>query len=165
MPHHAPWLLALSLLSGNALAGAAPSGDGDYRKSLAWEYRPLVMVDGADARSSDWEARLEANRCALAERRIHWLVIRPDGSVWRRFLGEEGADFETTRLDEPAQTQVQRLAAWEPGAESRLLLFGLDGQRKYAGQPQSLETIWSLIDRMPMRRAELARDPDDCEPR
>lgn len=47
-------------------------------------------------------------------------------------------------------------------ATTRLVLFGLDGQEKYHGRPAALQTIWSLIDRMPMRRAELAREPDNC---
>ena len=164
MTRHASWLLALTLLSGNSPADA-PAGDGEYWQSLAWQYRPLVMVAGADSRASDWESRLSANRCALTERRIHWLVIRPDGSVWRRFAGEESADFEDTRLDESAGAQLRRRAGWEPDAASRLLLFGLDGQRKYAGQPESLDTIWALIDRMPMRRAELEHEPDRCQSR
>lgn len=163
----APLFLAMSLLSGSASA-AAPTEGPNYWEGLAWQHRPLLLVVGtgrrADAQADQWEARLLANRCALGERRIHWLEVREDG-VWRRFAGEQGSTFETTRLEEAAAESVRRRVKREADGSVRLMLFGLDGQRKYVGHPQSLEPIWSLIDRMPMRRAELERDPDRCEPR
>lgn len=145
-----------------AMAVAKPSLASDYWQALQWEYRPLVSLKSAEDDATDWAARLQADRCALADRRIHWLEIRPDGSVWRRFAGEQGSQFESTRLPPSSATTVRRKADWEEGTTGRLLLFGLDGRRKYAGQPPSLDEIWALIDRMPMRRAELQRDPDDC---
>lgn len=147
-----------------AVVATAPASAEDYWQALAWQQRPLVMIAGGDDRAAAWEGRLLASRCALAERRIHWLEVRRDG-VWRRFAGDEAAAFESTRLGEGAAASVlQRVAGLNDGA-SRLVLFGLDGQRKYVGQPESLEPIWALIDRMPMRRAELERDPDRCKPR
>lgn len=132
-----------------------------YWSKLEWQVRPLVLVDGGPE-AADWTKRLLADRCALAERRIHWLVIDRDGAVWRRFDGGEAAEFESTRLDEVGATIVRERSDWSSGDDTRLLLFGLDGRRKYSGRPDSLETIWALIDRMPMRRNELAREPDDC---
>jgi len=160
-------VLAMTLFSGTGSAADSAPG-AEYWQALEWQHRPLLMVVGSGERETqrvrDWEDRLLANRCALAERRIHWLEIREDG-VWRRFAGDHSAGFESTRLGQRAAESVrQRVAGLGDGA-SRLALFGLDGQRKYLGQPESLEPIWSLIDGMPMRRAELARDPDDCEPR
>ena len=147
-----------------AAVASASASAGGYWQALEWQQRPLVMVVGGDDRASAWEERLLASRCALAERRIHWLEVRDDG-VWRRFAGGETAEFESTRLAQDAAASVrERVAGLNDGA-SRLLLFGLDGQRKYVGQPESLEPIWALIDRMPMRRAELERDPDRCKPR
>ncbi|MFP4640466.1 MAG: DUF4174 domain-containing protein, partial [Guyparkeria sp.] len=93
---------------------------------------------------------------------IHWLEVREDGTVVRRFDGSDTAGFETTRLDEQAAATVRERVGWSSGDEPRLVLFGLDGQEKYRGRPDSLDTIWLLIDRMPMRRAEIAENPDDC---
>lgn len=132
-----------------------------YWDKLEWQVRPLVLVEGGSS-TTNWADRLLNDRCALAERRIHWLVIDEDGAVWRRFDGGDAADFELTRLDERAATSVRDRVGWSGGDDTRLLLFGLDGQRKYSGRPDALETIWALIDRMPMRRNELAREPDDC---
>ena len=160
-------LLAMTLFSANSAAGQSAEGAG-YWEALEWQHRPLLMVIGstnrAEAQGREWEDRLLANRCALAERRIHWIEVRHEG-VWRRFSGDEGAQFERTRLDAAAEAFVRTRVQRKPDGSARLLLFGLDGQRKYVGQPQSLEPIWSLIDRMPMRRAELKREPDRCEPR
>ncbi|MCL7751623.1 DUF4174 domain-containing protein [Guyparkeria hydrothermalis] len=145
-----------------ALSVVAPSAwAGDYWEELAWQVRPLVLVDG-DGSADDWAERLLAARCAMAERRIHWLTIGADGRVWRRFGGTDEAQVERTRLDESAAGDVRDQVGWSAGDKTALVLFGLDGQEKYRGRPDSLETIWSLIDRMPMRRAEMAREPDDC---
>ncbi len=129
-----------------------------YWDTLEWQLRPLVLVKGGPE-ADVWTERLLADRCALAERRIHWLVIEEDGAVWRRF---DGNDYESTRLGRRSASMVRERVGWTSGDDTRLLLFGLDGQRKYRGRPDSLDTIWSLIDRMPMRRTEMARDPDDC---
>ena len=124
---------------------------GSYWDTLKWQARPLVLVEG-DSSTANWADRLLNDRCALAERRIHWLVIEEDGAVWRRFDGGE-----------TAASSVRDRVGWSRGDDTRLMLFGLDGQRKYSGRPDGLETIWALIDRMPMRRNELAREPDDCD--
>ncbi|MFW6322791.1 MAG: DUF4174 domain-containing protein [Guyparkeria sp.] len=148
-----------------ATVGLTPSAAwaGNYWDDLAWQVRPLVLVGGeADANAATWAERLEADRCALLERRIHWLDIREDGTVVRRFDGSDTAGFEATRLDVQAAATVRERVGWSPGDEARLVLFGLDGQEKYRGRPDSLDTIWSLIDRMPMRRDEVVREPDDC---
>ncbi len=157
-----PRLLLWAPLIAVAMTVAKPSLASDYWQALQWEHRPLVSVIGAGDDGANWAADLQANRCALVERRIHWLEIHPDGSVWRRFAGEPGSRFESTRLPSSAADTVRGKAEWEQDVTSRLLLFGLDGRRKYAGQPASLDQIWALIDRMPMRREELRRDPDDC---
>ncbi|MFN2381748.1 MAG: DUF4174 domain-containing protein [Guyparkeria sp.] len=145
------------------------AGAETYWDKLEWQVRPLVLVEGgthsdreADHDADHWVKRLEADRCALAERRIHWLVIDADGAVWRRFDGSDGSEFEATQLDRAAADVVRDRLGWSRGDPSRLVLFGLDGQEKYRGRPDALQTIWSLIDRMPMRRTELAREPDDC---
>jgi hypothetical protein len=168
MPIPAPLFLAVALVAGNAPAAAEPGASPGYWQALEWQQRPLLMVVGNSNRAArqakQWEARLLASRCALAERRIHWLEVRPSG-VWRRFAGDEEAQFERSRLGEAAETVVRQRVLRKPDGAARLLLFGLDGERKYVGQPSSLEPIWSLIDRMPMRRAELEREPDRCEPR
>ncbi|KTG16132.1 MULTISPECIES: DUF4174 domain-containing protein [unclassified Guyparkeria] len=168
MPVPAPLFLAVALFSGNAPANAEPAGNPGYWQALEWQHRPLLMVIGtgnrAAARGRQWEDRLLASRCALAERRIHWLEVRP-GGVWRRFAGDEEAQFERTRLTDAAEAVVRQRVRRKPDGSARLLLFGLDGERKYVGQPSSLEPILALIDRMPMRRAELEREPDDCPPR
>ena len=154
---------ALTCLAATAALTPLSASAEAYWDELAWQVRPLVLVkEEADAEAEGWTERLLAERCALAERRIHWLVIDGNGAVWRRFDGNEASNFETTRLEEAAAAVVRRRVGWSEGDETRLMLFGLDGQEKYVGRPEALDTIWSLIDRMPMRRAELARDPDDC---
>ena len=167
MPFPAPLFLAMTLMSGGAPLAAEREEDG-YWQAMAWQQRPLLMVIGDGNRAArqarDWEKRLLSSRCTLAERRIHWLEVRESG-VWRRFAGDEGATFERTRLAKAAAERVRQRVLRKPDGSARLLLFGLDGQRKYVGHPRSLDTIWSLIDRMPMRRAERERDPDDCRPR
>ncbi|MFP4463228.1 MAG: DUF4174 domain-containing protein [Guyparkeria sp.] len=132
-----------------------------YWDTLEWQVRPLVLVEGGPE-ADDWTGRLLGDRCALVERRIHWLVIEENGTVQRRFDGGETAEFESTTLDEEAASNVRERVGWSSGDGTRLQLFGLDGQEKYRGQPDGLDTIWSLIDGMPMRRAEMGREPDDC---
>jgi len=168
MPRFADLLFAMVLLNAGVPASAAEGAEGGYWSTLEWQHRPLLMVIGtgkrAEKQAREWEARLLASRCALAERRIQWLVVR-NGGVWRRFAGDDAARFEHTRLDEAAARSVRRQVLRRSDGSARLLLFGFDGERKYIGQPRSLDTIWSLIDRMPMRRAELERRPDRCQPR
>ena len=156
--------LLAAMLSGSVATASVSANGGDYWQALQWQQRPLVLVDGGDGRAAAWRERLRADRCALDERRIHWLVVRPDGSVWRRIDGGRSAGFERSRLDPVTAADVQRRVDWQPGADSRLWLFGLDGREKYAGRPETLDVIWSRIDAMPMRRAEMAREPDDCAP-
>ncbi|MFW6020911.1 MAG: DUF4174 domain-containing protein [Guyparkeria sp.] len=161
MPRIRRTLPLLATLAG-ALSGVVSSAwAGEYWEALAWEVRPLVLVDG-DGSVETWVDRLLTSRCAMAERRIHWLVIDADGDVWRRFDGSDTAGFEATRLDVQAAATVRERVGWSDGDETRLVLFGLDGREKYRGRPDSLDTIWSLIDRMPMRRDEVAHEPDDC---
>lgn len=154
-------VFALGYLAATAALTPSTAWAETYWDDLTWQQRPLVLVQGGTD-ADVWAGRLRADRCALVERRIHWLVIDEDGAVSRPFGGAESTSFESRPLDAPAATTVRERVGWSRGDETRLLLFGLDGQRKYAGVPESLDTIWSLIDRMPMRRAELAREPDEC---
>jgi len=160
MPRFDRLIATVILLSGTGPAVSAAQDT--YWQPLEWQQRPLVLVDGQDERATEWENRLLADRCALNERRIHWLVVRADGSVWRRFDGGRAGDFERSRLDPAAAADVKRRVDLQPEAASRLWLYGLDGREKFAGRPETLAVIWSRIDVMPMRRAEMARDPDDC---
>lgn len=167
MPVPPALFLALALLTGSAPAAAGPDDGQGYWQALAWQHRPLLMVVGNTHRAAEqarrWEASLLASRCALAERRIHWLELREDG-VWRRFAGDQASSFEKTRLQASAAENVRQRVLRTPDGSARLLLFGLDGERKYVGHPRSLDTIWDVVDRMPMRRAELEREPDQCQP-
>lgn len=54
-----------------------------YWDRLEWQVRPLVLVAGGPS-ADNWIERLRGERCALAERRIHWLVIEEDGTVDRK---------------------------------------------------------------------------------
>lgn len=146
-----------------ALGVVVPSGGApDYWEKLAWQVRLLVLVDGA---ADDRAERLLAARCAMDERRIYWLTIGADGQVWRRFGGTDEAGVERTRPEASAAGDVRDPVGWSVGDKPSLVPCGRDGQEKHRGRPDSLETIWSLIDRMPMRRAEVACEPANCADR
>lgn len=141
-------LLAAGAALGPAQAAAAELGD------YLWERRPLLVFapTDSDARLVETMRRIEATRCDFADRDM--------------VLGKIVADGTSTLDGQAVDTaQAQRLAAeFGIGADSfSVVLIGKDGGEKLrVNDVPDLQTIYAVIDGMPMRGREMSGDPGRC---
>ncbi len=151
------WLNTFLVLTGSLwMMSPAHSNDGaELLSKLRWEARVLLVFspERADPRASAFDDALSRNACAVSERDIVTGLIVP---------GDE------SRIGDAAiSAQVARDLGMELGvgsSEFQILLIGKDGgvKARYADVP-SLDTVFALIDGMPMRRREAAMQETGCE--
>lgn len=127
--------LALGLALASGLPFAEPAA-ADRLDGLRWQARPVVVFapSAADPRLADQAARFAAERSGLGERHMVVLTVTDAADPLRRRLGVTGEGF-------------------------RVLLVGKDGH--VAGRwsaPVDPDTLFALIDKMPMRRDEMRRE-------
>ncbi|WP_158279767.1 DUF4174 domain-containing protein [Coraliomargarita sinensis] len=115
-------------------------------ESFRWEYRliliytPTEEIDGA-------LAKLKAAEPEIKERHILWFV----------FSERESRTNNSDPIEEDFRTEVLR-HYFEDGETTQLRLIGKDGGIKEKADKLILERIFSLIDAMPMRQAEMKRN-------
>lgn len=118
-----------------------------------------VMAQAQDFRSHQWNNRLilvcsDSFEDRRAEKQLEILFSVPEELSERKIviyqlthLGyRKGANGRMVRFENPKEL---------PGP-FKVELIGLDGRSKFSSDKvESIETFYSLIDQMPMRRAEL----------
>ena len=131
-------------------ARAAAAELSDY----LWQSRPLLVFapTGNDPRLVETMRRIEASRCDFADRDM--------------VLGRIVADGTSTLDGNVVDTdQAQRLrSAFGIGATGfSVVLIGKDGGEKLrVNAVPELQTIYAVIDGMPMRGSEMSADPGRC---
>lgn len=130
---------------------AEPNPIDKYR----WDNRLLIVV--ADAVESDKvlaiSRAITAAECEIADRDMLVSWIYPDGS------GRIGPE----QLSPGSVKSLRNFLRLDSGAGFLMALVGKDGgiKARYDELP-SLDAVFGLIDGMPMRRAEMRSDPEDC---
>ncbi|MGV0990961.1 MAG: DUF4174 domain-containing protein [Mycobacterium sp.] len=131
-------------------ARAAAAELGDY----LWQRRPLLVFapTDSDPRLVETMRRIEASRCDFVDREM--------------VLGRIVADGTSTLDGNVVDTkQAQRLrSAFGIGATSfSVVLIGKDGGEKLrVNDVPDLQTIYAVIDGMPMRGSEMSANPGRC---
>jgi hypothetical protein len=125
---------------GSAVAGAADLGD------YLWRSRPLLLFAPIpdDPRLTETLSRIRSSRCAFADRdMVTGLVVA---------RGDSTLDGQPVGPDEAQRLRTQ--FAVDPDAFAAILI-GKDGGEKWrADDVPDLQTIYAVIDGMPMRGRE-----------
>ena len=141
-------LLATSAALAPARAVAAELSD--YR----WEHRPLLVFapSESDPRLIETVRRIEATRCDFMDRDM----------VLGRIVAEGPSTLDGHVVDTNQAQQL--LSEFGIGANSfSVVLIGKDGGEKLrVNAVPDLQSIYAVIDGMPMRGREMRADPDRC---
>lgn len=141
-------VLVTSSVLGSASAMAAELGD--YR----WESRPLLLFAPSDndPRLAETLSRIDATRCDFDGRDMVIGVVVAEGTTT--------LDGQLIGAAESRQLVDQYAIADDAFT---VLLIGKDGGEKLRinGVPD-LQTIYGVIDGMPMRSREMGADPNRC---
>lgn len=120
----------------------------------AWRSRPLLVFAPSedDMRLQRTLGQLRLRRCELDDRDMVIGVLLSGGQS--RLGAERLSHQEAARIRSHRGIRDDQFAA---------VLIGKDGGEKYrTHEIPDLAQIFSFIDGMPMRRAEISRDPVDC---
>ena len=123
-----------------------PAGLDDLR----WKYR-VILVSALEPYRSSALANLDEFAAQIEERDIAWFVLGDD-ELHTNLKGELAGMLREQILDRyftPVPT------------ETAVLLIGKDGTIKSRSSDLDLEATFGLIDRMPMRQAEMQRKSSD----
>ena len=141
-------VVVTSAVLGSATAMAAELGD------YVWKQRPLLVFapDDRDPRLAEMRSRIDSSRCDFVDRDMMLGVVVTEGT--------STLDGQAIEADES-----QQLAArYGVGANAfTVLLIGKDGGEKLRVQGVAdLQSIYDLIDGMPMRSGEMNGDRRQC---
>ena len=147
------WTLLLAALVASAGLGsgtAVAAELGDYR----WERRPLLLFapTNSDPRLVETLSRIDADRCDVLDRDMVVGVV----------VGEGTSTLDGQVIDsEQAQQLTGRYGVGD--TDFTVVLIGKDGGGKWrVNDVPSLQTVFAVIDGMPMRSREMAADPGRC---
>ena len=131
-----------------ALAAAAELSD------YLWQRRPLLVFapTQSDPRLVETVARIAATGCGFADRDM----------VLGRIVADGTSTLDGQMLD---TNQAQQLfSRFGIGADGfSVVLIGKDGGEKLrVNDVPDIQTIYTVIDGMPMRGAEMSADPGGC---
>ena len=144
-------LATVTVLGAALVARAGPS---DPLAEHRWSHRLLLVFfdDASGSAVHAWRDALAASTCELTQRDliVAWLEAGRGGEL-------DGKTVSAAR----AATLGRELGV--DAGDFAVVLIGKDGDTKarYTGAPD-LPALLSLIDGMPMRRAEAARRGADC---
>lgn len=133
---------------GSATAAAAELSA--YR----WERRPLLLFAPTDndPRLVETLSRIEASRCDFVSREMVLGVVVTEGN--------STLDSQAIDADE-SQALTNQYAIGENAFS--VLLIGKDGGEKLrVNEVPDLQTIYTVIDGMPMRSREMSANPSRC---
>ena len=140
--------ISAALAPAQAMAMAAELSD------YLWQSRPLLVFapSEGDPRLDETMRRIEASRCDFVNRDM----------VLGRIVTEGTSTLDGDVVD---TTQAQRLASeFGIGASGfSVVLIGKDGGEKLrVNDVPDLQTVYAVIDGMPMRGRETSADPGRC---
>lgn len=137
----AAWGLAAALAAASPVGAAA-----NPLERYAWTARPLLIFSPSESRA-DFQAQraaFEADQAELADRRMPLITVVAAQVRVNGALSDLSADA------------LRRAAGVSPGAVA-VALFGKDTGLKFRRPaPVDVWDVFALIDRMPMRRREMA---------
>lgn len=140
----------LLAVAGVGSATANATGLDEYR----WESRPLLLFapTSADPRLVETLSSIESSRCAIGDRDMVIGVV-----------ATEGASTLDGRVIGAPQAQQLKDRYSVSDNSFRVVLIGKDGTEKWrADDVPDLQTVFAVIDGMPMRGREMAADPGRC---
>jgi len=147
-------LILLSLL----LAAVAWADQPNFQLTeLRWKHRILLVFTPHDALPSYQRQRAEWERAkdGMKERDLLWITLSPG----------QAASAAGRAISPASQQQLRRDFGVKPG-EFVVILVGLDGGTKLrAMEPVGADSLFALIDSMPMRQNELQRDKSRAQAR
>ena len=147
MKYFAILLACLMSLNSNAQASEEkPVGLDDLR----WKHRVILIFAGESSMSNALN-NLDEFEAEIDERDIAWFVLG-NNTLRTNYDGKVDDHLRESLMDEYF-TPVP--------AETAVLLIGKDGTLKARSSDLDLEATFGLIDRMPMRRAEMRSRNDD----
>jgi hypothetical protein len=121
-------------------------------EDLRWKYR-VILIFAREPHLSNALQNLDEFKAELEERDIAWFVL-DDNSLHTNYDGKLGDQLREELMH----------GYFKPvPSETAVRLIGKDGMLKSRSTDLDLEATFGLIDRMPMRRAEMRRKSDDLD--
>ena len=121
-------------------------------EDLRWQYR-VILIFARDQYLSNALNNLDEFKAEIEERDIAWFVL-DDNMLHTNYDG---------RLEDNLRQELMDSYFTPLPAETAVRLIGKDGTVKSRSIDLDLEATFGLIDRMPMRRAEMRRKSDDSD--
>ena len=146
-------LLVLILVGFAVLLGSGTAGAGELDAYL-WNHRPLLVFapSAEDPRLTETLALIESSRCEFTSRDMVLAQVLADGTSMLdgRVLAADGA----RQLSDRYRVRDNSFA---------VLLIGKDGAQKWrVGTVPNLQTVYAVIDGMPMRGQEMSENNSEC---
>lgn len=146
-------LLVLTTVGFAALLGSGTARAGELDGYL-WNHRPLLVFapSASDPRLVETLARIESSRCEFTSRDLVLAQVLTDGT-----------SMLDGRVLEP--DSARRLVDQYAVADNTftVLLIGKDGSQKLrADTVPNLQTVYAVIDGMPMRGQEMNGNNSEC---
>lgn len=124
---------------------------GSPLESFLWKQR-IVLISTSQAGLESIVKELKGAEIKIDERHIYWFVLSPDS------LATNCPDS----LPEDFRSALQKEYFNGADETTQIRLVGKDGGLKSKQSKLKLESIFALIDTMPMRRAEMQRSENDA---
>ena len=119
-------------------------------QDLRWKYR-VILIFAREPYISNALSNLDEFKTEIEERDIAWFVLG-DNALHTNYDG---------KLEDQLREELMESYFTPMPAETAVRLIGKDGAVKSRSIDLDLEATFGLIDRMPMRRAEMRRKSDD----
>ncbi|PMO92331.1 hypothetical protein BCS98_10135 [Vibrio breoganii] len=127
------WVISMTAMS--VLASSKSDASFQQLSEMKWQYRILLIQDRPDYQQTLTNASAE-----IADRHLVWFLVSPNQVI------SNLADS----VPEPLQQDIRQRISDKP-----VVLIGKDGGIKMREERLSLPSIFSTIDSMPMRQAEM----------
>ncbi|PML98128.1 hypothetical protein BCT64_05320 [Vibrio breoganii] len=127
------WVISMTTMS--VLASSKSDASFQQLSEMKWQYRILLIQDRPDYQQTLTNASEE-----MADRHLVWFLVLPNRVVSNL----------SDSVPEPLQQDIRQRILDKP-----VVLIGKDGGIKMREERLSLPSIFSTIDSMPMRQAEM----------
>ncbi|PML58736.1 hypothetical protein BCS95_11655 [Vibrio breoganii] len=127
------WVISMTTMS--VLASSKSDASFQQLSEMKWQYRILLIQDRPDYQQTLTNASEE-----IADRHLIWFLVLPNRVVSNL----------SDSVPEPLQQDIRQRILDKP-----VVLIGKDGGIKMREERLSLPSIFSTIDSMPMRQAEM----------
>ncbi|ANO34443.1 hypothetical protein A6E01_14665 [Vibrio breoganii] len=127
------WVISMTTMS--VLASSKSDASFLQLSEMKWQYRILLIQDRPDYQQTLTNASEE-----IADRHLVWFLVLPNRVVSNL----------SDSVPEPLQQDIRQRISDKP-----VVLIGKDGGIKMREERLSLPSIFSTIDSMPMRQAEM----------